>query len=343
MRAVLAVLLTIGAIVGAGWLLLQRSDIPYETLEAAYAGPKSQFLSLGDGEYVHYTDSGPRDAPTLVMIHGFAASLITWADWRDALDDRFRVISIDLPGHGLTRVRPNTEVSTAYFVDFVDRVTDALDAEQFTLIGSSMGGGVSWNFALTHPERIEGLVLVAASGWPRSADEPTPFAFRALDFAPVRALVQNMDLSPLIRSGLEDSFVDTRFVDDTMVDRYSMLARAPGHRTILLSLLANRDARSMATKERVSAIAVPTLVLHGQQDRVVPVSGASQFASAIPGAQLIVYEQVGHLPQEEIAERSLFDLAAFLDTDVYASTEADPASLPSATAPASAGLGNGPR
>ena len=102
-RRLLAVLVTLGIILFAGWMTLKRDDIPYEQLEAVYANADSRYLAFDDGMRVHFRDVGPRDAPAIVLVHGFSASLHTWEPWVARLGDEYRVISVDLPGHGLTR------------------------------------------------------------------------------------------------------------------------------------------------------------------------------------------------------------------------------------------------
>jgi pimeloyl-ACP methyl ester carboxylesterase len=97
-------------LIGGGFLLfllsafwyLSQPDIPRATLEAKYAGPPSQFVTLPEGTRAHVRDRGPRDALAVVLIHGSNASLYTWEPWAKRLSDMFRVITLDLPGHGLT-------------------------------------------------------------------------------------------------------------------------------------------------------------------------------------------------------------------------------------------------
>ena len=119
------------------------------------------------------------------------------------------------------------------------------------------------------------------------------------------------------RSGLESSYTDQSFVTDEFVERYVALSRAPGHRETLLAIMAGD--RVPATAEAVSAIQVPTLIMWGRDDNLVPVSGAQKFADAIEGAKLIIYDNVGHLPQEENAAQSIEDVRAFM-TEVEWST-----------------------
>lgn len=118
-------------------------------------------------------------------------------------------------------------------------------------------------------------------------------------------------MTSLIRDGLEQSYTDQSFVTDELVARYGDLSRAPGHRQTLLTLLSTE--RAPATPERLSAIRQPTLILWGRNDNLVPVAHAAKFAEAIEGAEAIVYETIGHLPQEEAAVQSLADLRVFMD------------------------------
>lgn len=314
----LAVILTLGVILFAGWMTLRRDDISYDRLEKIYANSDSRYLALGNEMRIHFRDVGPRDAPVIVLVHGFSASLHTWEPWVTDLRRDHRVISLDLPGHGLSRCIDNNEIGMSQFVDVIGRLTSALKVERFTLVGNSMGGAAAWNYALAHPDQIEGLVLVDASGWPQTGEDGKgrPFIFRLLEIPLARTVIKDLDLSSLIRSGLQDSFADPSFVTGEMVDRYASLARAPCHREALLSLSAGRDRRSPATAERLAAIAAPTLVLHGEQDNLIPASHGEQFAAAIPGAELILYPDTGHLPQEEIAAQSVSDLRTFLRTRV---------------------------
>ncbi|MEM1149623.1 MAG: alpha/beta fold hydrolase [Pseudomonadota bacterium] len=311
----MAVVLTFVAVFGAGWLSLRRPDIPFDTLETAYASPDSRYLITGDAAKIHYRDQGNREGDVLVMVHGFSASLHTWEPWVRALSDEYRIISLDLPGHGLTRGFDTEDYDSDGFGEAIAELTDALGIERFTLIGSSMGGHAAWTYALDRPDQLEALVLVAAAGWPPTEAEQsdTPFVFKALDSAIVRNVVKDLDNSAMIRSGLEASFSDQSFVTEDMIQRYAALNRAPGHRDAILHIISDRDDRRLATPQSLATIASPTLVMHGREDNLIPFSHGESFASVIPGATLLAYDEVGHIPQEEIARRSAADLDAWLD------------------------------
>jgi pimeloyl-ACP methyl ester carboxylesterase len=177
-----------------------------------------------------------------------------------------------------------------------------------------MGGGVAWGYAVDHPERIDGLVLIDAAGWP-SDGKNQAVIFKILQRPWGRALLKNIDTRPLIRQGLQSAYLEPRLVTPELVDRYVELARAPGHRDILLGLQAG--PRRVATPQLLSKIKAPTLVMFGQQDKLIPAADGQRFAAAIPGSTLILYPDVGHVPMEQIPNRSVRDLKGWLKTKVY--------------------------
>ena len=312
-RRLLIVGLVVAAAIAACWLILRRDPIPYETLEARYGSEASKFLTLENGLIVHMTDEGPPDGPVVILLHGFASSLATWDAWADGLADEYRVLRFDLPGHGLTRVLSDTDLSTEGLVAFVDDVTDELGLQQFTLAGSSMGGHTAWRFALAHPEKLDALILVAAAGLPEAdAGEEPPVVFQMIENPFVRPIIKDLDVSSLIRDGLMSSFVDPEFVTNQMVREYADLARAPGHRAALIALATRDRTDAAAFEARLSEISVPVLVLHGREDKIVPPGFANRYGEQIPTSEVIFYDQIGHLPQEEAAAQSLADAKAFL-------------------------------
>ena len=312
MRRTLAVLLTIVAVLAAGWLALRRADIPYDTLETIYSVPDTQFMTLDDGLKVHFTDTGPQDRAAMVLVHGFSASLHTWEAWKRDLEADFRVVTLDLPGHGLSRAEAPELANIERFADVVYEVTQDLGVERFTIAGNSMGGNTAWSYTLSYPETVDGLILVDSSGWPDNPDEDDdgPFIFRLLANPLARTVMKDLDMTSLTRSGLEDSYTDQSLVTDALVERYVALSRAPGHRETLLAIMAGD--RVPATPEKMAEIKVPTLILWGRDDNLTRVSGAQKFADTIEGSTLVIYDNVGHLPQEEAAEASIQHVRSFM-------------------------------
>jgi pimeloyl-ACP methyl ester carboxylesterase len=311
MKALGIVIAVVAVLLIAAWLALRGPDIPYGSLEAKYSGPRSHFVDLPGGLHVHYQEDGDPGAPPLVLLHGFGDSFTSWDGWVAELGGKFRIIRPDFPGHGLTRAPEGYVLDAAGLADFVDGLAQALSLPKFAVAGNSMGGGVAWHLALRHPDRVSALILVDAAGFPNEKP-PTkiPLAFRILKYRLGRAFLRNIDNRPLIDEGLKTDVYDKAVITRAFVDRWAEFQRAPGHRAILMSL--NPGGFGGASASALQAIRVPTLVMNGESDVLVEPASARKFAAAIPGAKLIIYPHVGHLPQVEIPQRSAADVADFL-------------------------------
>ena len=293
------------------WLKLRGPDIPYATLEAKYTNGTSHFVDLPGGFHVHYQDDGDPTLPVLVLLHGFGDSYTSWEGWVPVLKPQFRVISLDFPGHGLTRAPEGYQLTGVGLADLVDAFAAQLALPPFAVAGNSMGGGVAWQFAVRHPERLSALILVDAAGFPNEKPPgELPLAFKILKYPIGRALLRNIDNRPLIDSGLKVDVYDKSVITPAFVDRWAEFQRAPGHRAILMAL--NPLGFNQATAAALQNIKVPTLILHGDSDVLIEPASAQKFAAAIPGAKVIIYPKVGHLPQIEIPQRSAADVAEFL-------------------------------
>ncbi|HTD75968.1 MAG TPA: alpha/beta hydrolase [Steroidobacteraceae bacterium] len=302
----LIVLILIGA-----WLWLRGPDIPYAALEAKYAQADSHFVDLPGGYHAHYREDGDPSLPTLVLLHGFGDSFMTWEGWVRELTPQFHIISLDFPGHGLTRAPAGSVLSGDSLADFVDAFAAKLALPKFAVAGNSMGGGAAWQLAVRHPERINALILVDAAGF--ANDKPAgdePLAFKILRYRLGRTLLSKIDNRPLIDQGLKTDVYDKTLITEGLVDRFAEFQRAPGHREILMGI--NMGAGPASTAQLLSSVKVPTLILWGESDPLIEPAAAKKFAAAIAGSKLITYPHVGHLPQLEIPQRSAADTAAFL-------------------------------
>lgn len=306
--------ITVLVIVGL-WLALRRPDVPFEKLEQVYASAESEFVDLPGGVRMHFRDEGKFDGPTVVLVHGFSASLHTWEPWVEALRADYRVISVDLPGHGLTRAPKDYAASMDGFVAALDAFAATRQLDRFVLVGQSMGGDVAWRYAKAHPERLSGLVLLSSAGWPHEGEskfDDGSLLFTLLETSWGRPLVRDLDASATIRRGVSLSYADKSLATDETVDRYVQLGRAPGHRDVVIDLLLNFSKRTPATEAALADVRVPTLILHGDKDALIPLADARRFDAALPVSTLIVYPGAGHLLNEEIPERSTADLRAFM-------------------------------
>lgn len=305
--AALLLVLIVGAI---AWFW--TPDRSAEAMHAQYGGETSRFVELANGQTVHLRDSGPRDAPVLLLLHGSNASLHTWEPWAQALSDEYRIIRFDQPGHGLTGPHVEGRYAAADFVDTVDRVADALDLDRFVLGGNSMGGGIALRYAIAHGERLDGLLLVDASGMPEARPDRTPIGFRLARMPVISDLMAKITPRSMIESSLRQSVTNQAIVDEAMIDRYYDLLLYPGNRAATIERF--RTPRAPVSAQAAAAIAVPTLILWGADDALIPLRAGRWFDEHIPDSALIVYENIGHIPMEEAPERTAADVRRWLDT-----------------------------
>lgn len=308
-KFLIGVVILAALIVGVVWLY-SVPDILRGDLEAKYATPPSQFVMLPDGARAHVRDQGPRDAPVLLLVHGSNASLFTWVPWVERLDNTFRVVTLDMPGHGLTGAVPNGDYSQDGMVKFTGEVADKLHLGRFAIGGNSMGGGIAARFAEVYPGRVTKLILVDAAGMPAEQGDKVPLAFRIARTPVLNRVMLYITPRSIVTEGLNDAIVHKEIITDQMINRYWDFARMEGTRKATLARFSipwNHDV-----ERDIGKIKVPTLILWGEHDNLIPVQAAHEYAKAIAGSKLIVYPATGHIPQEEVADQSAADVRAFL-------------------------------
>jgi len=287
---------------------------PDYTLEdvADYAAPPSAFMELPDGAKAHYRDQGNQDGMPIILIHGSNSSLHTWEPWAEELGDTYRIITVDMPGHGLTGAVPGDDYSRAGMVRFLDEVVSRLDLTRFALGGNSMGGGVSLAYALDHPEKVSHLVLVSSGGFPPAGTRDAPIAFRMASTPVLRDIMPYMSSRSMVEEGLRNVIADDSLVTEEMVDRYAAMNRYQGNRAAMVQRFAGYGAGQEYVHERLGEIGVPVLVLWGAQDFLIPVEIARKFDAGLSDSTLVIYEEAGHIAMEEVPEKSAGDVRAFL-------------------------------
>lgn len=300
-------------ILSAVALSLSRApDRPVETLVARWGLPPSTFLDLG-GQLVHLRDVGPRSDPRpLVLLHGISSSLHTWAAWAQALQSTRRVITIDLPGFGLTGPRADGDYRGDADARFVVQVLDALKLEQVVIGGNSLGGEIAWRVATLAPGRVDRLILVDASGLP-SDRQSLPLAWRAAAVPALNWLMESVLPRAIVVHGLMQAYADPARITDALVDRYYELTLREGNRRALGERLRQREWGTDA--DRIHKITQPTLVMWGGKDALIPVDSGREFQRRIAGSDLVVFADLGHMPQEEDPARTVAAVKAFLGPD----------------------------
>lgn len=315
MRVFLGILAAIAAILVGGYFYLSVPDIPRAVLEAKYATPPSQFLTLADGARVHYRDQGPKAAPVLVLIHGSNASLFTWEPWVARLGDKYRIVTMDMPGHGLTGAVPSGDYSQQGMAEFVKAVSDRLGLGKFAIGGNSMGGGVAARFAEMYPARVTALILVDAGGMAAPGGDRVPLGFRIARTPVLNTLMLHITPRALFKEGLDDSFVHHNLVTPAMVNEYWELNRMAGSREATQKRFQLGWDTYVA--DHTAAIKAPTLILWGAKDHLIPVAAAYAYQKAIPGSKLIVFPDAGHVLQEDEADKSAAAARTFLDSVLH--------------------------
>jgi pimeloyl-ACP methyl ester carboxylesterase len=310
MRGFLVGLIVLVAAIAGALYYFSTPDIPRATLEAKYGTPPSQFVTLADGTRAHVRDEGPRSAPALVLIHGSNASLFTWRPWVDRLGGTFRIVTMDMPGHGLTGAVPSGDYSQKSMVEFVHAVTRKLGLSRFAIGGNSMGGAIAARYAETYPQDITQLVLVDAGGLPSKQGDRIPLAFRIARIPVLNKILLFVTPRSIVAEGLNDAIVRKSIITDAMIDQYWDFARMAGTRAATEARFQEPFDTSIA--DHVLAIKAPTLILWGEEDHLIPVAAAHEWAKDIAGAKLVVYPATGHIPQEEVPDQSASDVKAFL-------------------------------
>ncbi len=288
-------------------LVIIRPDLSASEVDARYRTDQSHFLELPYGTRMHYLEAGPPDAPTLLLVHGSFDSAFTWERVMPALAADFHVIAPDLPAHGLTGRTPLDAYAMSDMVNAIDGLVTALGLSRFGLAGNSMGGNAAWLYTLTHPERVERLVLIDSAGYPNDSaplvdHEPAPF---------MRWLLRHGNPTILVRRGFDRAVADPAAVSDAYVTRSVDFLRRAGSRDAQAKRNRLRNIEKQPI-ERIPEIRVPTLVLWGDDDALLPVDAAHLFHAALPNSELKIYAGIGHMPQLEVPEQLVNDLRAFL-------------------------------
>ncbi len=298
-------LIALAVILVAGLAWLYTPDRPRAALVAEYAGPPSQILDVL-GARLHVRDTGSRDAPAVVLLHGFGSSLQTWDAWAAALERDHRVIRYDLPGFGLTGADPAGEYTDERSIAILLGLLDRLGVVRASIVGNSMGGRIAWRFAAAHPERLNKLVLISPDGF------ASPGA--AYGVAPnvplmMRALPYVMP-SFMLRASLTPAYADPKVMTEPLFDRYRDMMRAPGVRQAIVDRMGQQML--VDPVPLLKTIAAPTLLIWGEKDAMIPFGNSADYLAALPHARLQALPGVGHLPQEE-APQTVSILRAFLD------------------------------
>lgn len=276
-----------------------------------YTTKDSRFLVFDD-TLVHYRDEGDRDAFPVLLLHGAFSSLHTYNGWARELKPHFRIIRIDMPGFGLTGPNARGNHEMIMYKRCIATVLDRLEVEKCHIVGSSLGGWVSWEFAADYPERIEKMVLMGAAGFLDQRNIPLPFKMARTPF--VSRVARYAIKRRILVQFINQVYYNQAKVSEALIDRYYDLFTREGNPKVFFEM-ANTEYKESV--HLLKTIEIPTLLMWGRHDKWIPVENAYRFERRLKNSKIVIYEDCGHLPMEELPRRSARDLRAFLtDTTV---------------------------
>jgi pimeloyl-ACP methyl ester carboxylesterase len=283
-----------------------RDDVPMEG--------QIQHVSI-HGHDMAYRMEG--SGPALLLLHGIAGSSRTWRDVIPRLTDRFTVIAPDLMGHGLSE-KPVGDYSLGAFASGIRDLLEVLDIDHASVVGQSFGGGVAMQLAYQYPELCDRLVLVDSGGLGREVNWMLRFM----------TLPGSEYLMPVIFPRFVRDWGDSLFrsINDRgirlsriteMWSAYASLAESENRQAFARTIRAVIDpgGQSVSAMDRLYlASPMPTLIIWGDRDDIIPVSHAHAAHQAIPGSRLVVIEGAGHFPQIEAPEQFVNALVDFISS-----------------------------
>jgi len=287
-----------------------ESDVPLSDLKSKYTTTNSQFIPIL-GMQVHVRDEGPKtDSIPLVLLHGMSSSLNTWDKVVSKIGGQKRTISVDLPGFGMTGPNPSNQYNFVFYNEFIDSLCAKLGVQKFILVGNSMGGAIAWNYDITHPGRLDKLVLIDAAGYPKTKEKGS-LGFLIASTPVINNLLLYFTPKALVRKSLETIYFNKNLVTDAQVERFHDIVVREGNRAAALEIFKGSFGKPLG---KTSQVKTPTLVLWGEFDHVIDVGNADRFNQDIQGSKKVIFSNVGHVPMEEVPSKVADELLKFAST-----------------------------
>lgn len=265
-----------------------------------------------DGQRIAYLDQG--QGPPVLLIHGFGGSMWQWEHQQSALATRFRIITPDLPGSGLSD-KPDIAYTPDEMLQFLAGFLDALRIPQASLVGNSMGAGLAIGMALDHPDRVSKLVLISGLP-PRVMDHlANPTIKRALTASTPSWLVSFGNFlfgGLMVDRILKDIVYDHTLLTPAVLERSNRNRQRPGLIKPLMTVGDNLPAWEERYAPRIGTITQPTMILWGEEDRVFPIKAGKLLHELIPKSAFTAIPRAGHIPQWEQPEPVNAYLRSFL-------------------------------
>ena len=287
-------------------VILYEPDIPVEQLKTKYTNAQSKFVEI-DGMQVHYRIEG--EGEPLVLIHGTGAMLQTWDDWVSSLSPHYKVIRMDIPAFGLTGPRADGVYNDSMYVDFIEQFTKKVGVDSFYLGGNSLGGLIAWKYAAAYPQKVKKLILVDPGGFHEVNDKGGSFIFKlARNYPHLTDIVSKIGTHYFVEKTLREVYADDSKITEQRKKMFAELNQRAGNRH---AFVERAKYVHQCNEDELKTITAPTLIMWGKEDVLIDVREAEHFKK-IAHTTEVIYDNVGHCPQEELPERSAADVLRFL-------------------------------
>lgn len=295
--------------------LFYKPDLTREQLADTYINDESEFIKLPNGATMHYRDEGNPNGSVLVLVHGGLGSLQNWDGWIEQLSENYRLISMDLLGHGLTGVYPDNIYTRIAARDAIHMLLEELGVNRYSVAGNSWGGGIALEMALEYPDEVEGLILVDSEGVPNGEDgydatlfssaEPTPPDDPSYTTVSWLESFGSKFIGPaVVRQALDSMVYNKDLMTDEFVDYFGRIIRHTGNRDAQILLF--RQGLYLVDQNgpqdllpRLGELQMPTLVMQGREDTLVPLRVSETFHANITNSDLVIIDEAGHMPMIE--------------------------------------------
>ncbi len=282
--------------------MIRKHIISKEQGFTLFTNESSKFIKI-KGIDIHYRDEG--DGTPILLIHGLGGSLHNWDKITSHLVKHFRVIRIDLPGFGLSGYFDGIDVHT--IVDLIHEFTNSININNTHIVGNSLGGWITWEFAIKYKEKVNKLVLMNSAGF-----------FGGKERIPTFEIIKRPVFKKIMKRGVPRLLISVILrrqvyyknrVSKAMIEKYYKMINIEGNFERLFSI-AKVDLKPNV--DLLHTIQNPTLIIWGKQDTTQPVEYAYEFKKRIPQAEIEIYDKVGHIPMIEEPHRTFADVLSFL-------------------------------
>jgi pimeloyl-ACP methyl ester carboxylesterase len=275
----------------------KKDTMTYEDAVAKWA--KGKFVTV-DNKKVHYLEQG--EGKPVILIHGFLYHTVMWKKNIEDLAKKFKVYAIDLWGWGYSERLKDLNYSFEGYAKQIVGFMDALKIPKASLVGQSMGGGISVYVAANFPDRVDKLILVD----PAAIPYPMTTTGRVYQFPYVGEFLNALPGNGLMKKNIQTVwFYDPQKVTDDYVEEVARPLAIQGSPDGLMYILRNvlKDPYVEPEVQKLAQLNKPILIVHGREDKAVPLDRSQKLNALWKGSQLVIFEKAGHTPQEEYPEK----------------------------------------